>query len=269
MSPTSEKRPPDEARKRTTVSRAGGRQGTVARTGRKEKGVFFSTSNLRSILWVIVAFLVIRTFLLEAFKIPSGSMEPTLLVNDHLFVNKLAYGPHIPFTNINLPGYREPQRDDLAVYRSPDAGDGHPTVVKRIVALAGDTVHMRGGQLFVNGIAQRRSYGAPENPMHGSLTHPDFLWQRNHAIAGTRFGPPPAQPTYDDWGPLVVPPEHFFGLGDNRHDSKDARNYGPVPRTNLRGRPLFIYYSYESRDTDSPVPFITDIRWRRIGTSIR
>ncbi len=235
----------------------------------KEKSGFFSSANLRSILWVVIAFLLIRAFLLEAFRIPSGSMEPTLLVGDFLFVNKLAYGPHIPFTSINLPGYRQPQREDIAVYRSPDARDGHPTVVKRIVALSGDTIHMREGQLFVNGVAQPRSYGAPHNPEHGAQTDPDFVWQRNFTIIGSRFGEPPSVATYDGWGPLLVPQDHFFSLGDNRHNSKDARHYGFVPRGNLRGRPLFIYYSFDREGSDSPVPWITDIRWGRIGSAIR
>ncbi len=237
--------------------------------GTRERSSVLTFANLRSLLWVLIAFLVIRTFLMEAFRIPSGSMEPTLLIGDFLFVNKLAYGPHIPFTGMNLPGYSEPRRHDIAVYRSPDARDGHPTVVKRIVALAGDTIHMRGGQFFLNGEPQRRSFGAPESPMHGATGDPDFAWQRNVALEETRFGPPPDQPTYDDWGPLLVPGGHFFSLGDHRHNSKDARHYGFVPRRNVRGRPLFIYYSYEPHDTDSPVPFITDIRWRRILSRIR
>jgi signal peptidase I len=215
---------------------------------------------------------VIRTFFMEAFRIPSGSMIPTLLVGDFLFVNKLAYGPHIPFsgvTGVLLPGYAEPERNDLAVYRSPDARDGHPTVVKRIVAIAGDTIHMRQGQLFVNGDPQTRSFGAVENPMQANFSDPDFIWQHRASLDETRFGPPPMRPTFDTWGPLLVPENHFFSLGDNRHNSKDARHYGFVPRNNLRGRPLVIYFSYEGEDTDSPLPFITDIRWRRIGSRIR
>ncbi len=256
------RKPPAATKPR--APQTGGRRPEV-----RERSSVLTAANFRSLLWVVIAFLVIRTLLMEAFRIPSGSMEPTLLIGDFLFVNKLAYGPHIPFTGMSLPGYSEPQRDDIAVYRSPDARDGHPTVVKRVVALAGDTIHMRDGQFYVNGEARRRSFGAPENPMHGASSDPDFDWQRRVALAETRFGPPPDQPTYDDWGPLLVPDGHFFSLGDHRHNSKDARHYGFVPRGNVRGRPLFIYYSFEPHDTDSPVPFITDIRWRRIGSRIR
>ena len=88
-------------------------------------------------------------------------------------------------------------------------------------------------------------------------------------LKGSRFGEPPALPTLDDWGPLVVPSNHLFMLGDNRYDSKDGRYWGFVPRENVRGRPVFVYYSYNADDSDRALPFITDIRWGRIGTVIR
>ena len=210
----------------------------------------------RSILGAALIFLFIRTFFIEAFRIPSGSMEPTLLVGDFLFVNKLAYGPHIPFTNINLPGYSEPKRGEIAVYRSPDASDGHPTVVKRIVGLPGDTLHMRSALLHVNGIAQRQGYGADVGLAQDTYD-PAFVWQRQYALGRSRFGGAPATPTHDNWGPIVVPANHFFTLGDNRYNSKDARYYGFVPRENLRGRPLFIYFSIDWESFDA--------RWSRIG----
>ena len=107
-----------------------------------------------------------RAFLVEAFRIPSGSMIPTLLVGDWLFVNKLRYGPHVPFTDsTSLPGYAEPQRGDVVVFESPyqqdeaDRGaDPTPTLVKRLVGMPGDTLHMRAGLLHVNGVAQRHGY---------------------------------------------------------------------------------------------------------------
>ncbi len=211
----------------------------------------------RTIIGAAIIFLVIRTFFLEAFRIPSGSMEPTLLVGDFLFVNKLAYGPHIPFTDVSLPGYRALQRGDIAVYRSPDARDGNPTVVKRIVGIAGDTLYMRQGLLYVNGIAQRQGFGASDAGLYQDTYDPDFAWQRRYALERSRFGAAPAQPTHDNWGPIVVPPDRFFSLGDNRYNSKDARYYGFVPMANLRGKPLFIYFSI---DWDS-----FDVRWSRIG----
>lgn len=230
--------------------------------------------NVKAILVTLAIFLAIRTFLIEAYRIPSGSMIPTLLVGDWLFVNKLAYGPHVPFTDINLPGYDDPERGDVVVFVSPNQvdqpEDPNPILVKRLVAVAGDTVWMRGGVVHVNGMAQRQGFPASENPKgDGGFSHPLFSWQKPFEVRGTSAGDPPASPTLDDWGPLVVPKEFLFMLGDNRYDSKDGRYWGFVPRENVRGRPVFVYYSYNADESTRPLPFITDIRWGRIGTILR
>lgn len=249
----------------------------------KSSGTPTTWENVKAVLVTLAFFLVFRMFFLEAYRIPSGSMIPTLLVGDWLFVNKLVYGPNvtlgIPFTPIghnfgNLPGYAEPKRGDVVVFRSPDQidqpDDPNPTLVKRCVAVAGDTVYMRDGVFHLNGMAQRQGFPASENPKgEGTFSHPLFAWQKKFEITGTRFGEPPLQPTLDNWGPLVVPAAHLFMLGDNRYDSKDGRYWGMVPRENVRGRPVFVYYSYRADDSDRPLPFITDIRWGRIGTIIR
>lgn len=224
---------------------------------------------VRSVLSALAAFIVIKIFLLEAFRIPSESMVPTLLVGDFLFVNKLAFGPHIPFTRSRLPGYTDPKRGQVVVYQSPDSGDGNPIVVKRIVGVAGDTLYMRRGLLYVNGIAQRQGYGIPEDSDRPEEAGPEFEWQKRVALPSSRFGPPPASPSHDNWGPFVVPPRYLFSLGDNRYNSKDARYYGFVPRDNVRGTPLFVYFSYDGADSNSSVPWITDIRWARLGHLIR
>jgi signal peptidase I len=217
----------------------------------------------------IVLFLFVRTFLLEAFRIPSPSMVPEMLVGDWLFVNKLAYGPHVPFTDVNLPGYDEPARGDIVVFVSPpqvdQPWDPTPTLVKRLQAVGGDTVFMRGGVLHVNGVAKPQRADESTDIVGANETHPLFAWQKPHEISGSRFGEPPAVPTHDDWGPLVVPPGMLFMLGDNRYQSKDSRYWGLVPRENVRGRPVFVYYSYNADDSDRALPFLTDIRWSRIG----
>jgi signal peptidase I len=230
--------------------------------------------NFKAIVGTLAIFLLIRTFLLEAYRIPSGSMIPTLLVGDWLFVNKVAYGPHVPGTDTNLPGYTDPKRGDVVVFISPpqvdQPWDPTPTLVKRCVAVAGDTIAMKGGVLQVNGVPQRQGFAASQNVKgDGSFTHDLFAWQKQFELHGSRFGEPAASSTLDDWGPLVVPAEHLFMLGDNRYDSKDGRYWGFVPRKNVRGRPVFVYYSYRADDSDRPLPFITDIRWGRIGSIIR
>ena len=259
--------PAAESKKKNVVA--------AARGGRSSGKASAATWELlRSILGAVLIFLVVRTFLVEAYRIPSSSMVPTLLVGDWLFVNKLVYGPHIPFTSVNLPGYAEPERGEVAVFVSPrqidQPEDPTPTLVKRIAGSPGDTLYMRAGQLFLNGTAQSLVAGAEHNPrIDGDFTSPLFVWQQRFALRDSRFGPAPARPTLDDWGPIVIPAGHYFMLGDNRYQSKDSRYWGLVPRENFRGRPLFVYYSYDAEGSDSPLPFLTDIRWGRIGDRIR
>jgi signal peptidase I len=234
--------------------------------------------NFKSILGALAIFLILRAFLIEAYRIPSGSMIPTLLVGDWLFVNKAIFGAHIPFTNLSLPAFREPHRADVVVFVSPyqadeaEAGrDPTPTLVKRLVGTPGDTLYMRRGVLYVNGIAQRQGFGAnvPVTADIANSVDPLFDWQKRVGLTSSRFGAAPAQPNHDNWGPLVVPTRRLFMMGDSRYNSKDSRYWGFVPRENVRGKPLFVYYSYNADDSDRPLPMITDIRWRRIGHWIK
>ncbi len=232
--------------------------------------------NAKSFLGALLIFLVVRTLLVEAFRIPSGSMIPTLLIGDWLFVNKLRYGPHIPFTDINLPGYAEPARGEVVVFISPyqadeaaRGADPTPTLVKRLWAIPGDTVHMRDAVLHVNGVPQSQGPEYADNPVHDpNEVNPLYAWQRNFALQDTRFGSAPDNPTHDNWGPLLVPAGQYFMLGDNRYESKDGRYWGLVPRENFRGRPLFVYYSWDAESARS-LGWLTDIRWDRIGHRIR
>jgi len=228
----------------------------------------------KSIAGTIAIFLILRTFLVEAYRIPSGSMIPTMLVGDWLFVNKLRFGPNIPFTKVNLPGYAEPRRGDIVVFVSPyqsfNPDDPTPTVVKRLIGMPGDTIHSRAGVVHINGEAQRQGYAASRpGAMAGDLADPILRWQQTVEMKDSRFGPPPGTPTVDDWGPFAIPEGHYWMMGDNRYDSVDSRFYGFVPRQNIRGRPLFVYYSYNADDSDRPLPALTDIRWSRLGTVIR
>jgi signal peptidase I len=234
--------------------------------------------NVKSIVGALAIFLVLRAFLIEAYRIPSGSMIPALLVGDWLFVNKAIYGAHVPFSRVNLPAYREPKRGDVVVFVSPyqadeasRGADPTPTLVKRLVGTPGDTLYMRDGLLHVNGIAQRQGFGADTTPEPGlaNSVDPLFDWQKKAGLKTSRFGAAPAQPTHDNWGPLVVPSRRLFMMGDSRYNSKDSRYWGFVPRENVRGKPLFVYYSYNADDSDRPLPMLTDIRWSRIGHWIR
>jgi signal peptidase I len=234
--------------------------------------------NFKSIVGALAIFLVLRAFLVEAYRIPSGSMIPTLLVGDWLFVNKAIFGAHVPFSHASLPAYREPRRNDVVVFVSPyqsdEAARGNdptPTLVKRLVGTPGDTLHMRNAVLYVNGIAQRQGFGTSPttNPEVANAVDPLFDWQKKAGLKASRFGPAPAQPTHDNWGPFVVPHGKLFMMGDSRYNSKDSRYWGFVPRENVRGKPLFVYYSYNADDSDRPLPMLTDIRWSRIGHWIK
>jgi signal peptidase I len=229
---------------------------------------------IKELLPVIAIVFVTRTMLAEAYRIPSGSMEPTLLVGDWLFVNKVRYGPHIPLTNRSLPGYAAPKRGDVVVFESPPQDpairitpdDITPVLVKRLVGMPGDTILMRNGVLGVNGVSETRApapRAGPDDPQ------PLFAWQHQIEVSGSRFGAPIPQPSLHEWGPLVVPAGTFFMMGDNRDDSVDSRYYGVVPRANFRGTPAFVYYSYGPEEGLPYVRALTEIRWRRLGTWIR
>jgi signal peptidase I len=215
----------------------------------------------------IALFLVLRAVLVEAYKIPSGSMESTLLVGDFLLVNKLVYGATLPLTNVKLPAVREPRRGDVVVFVWPS--DPTKNFVKRLVALPGDTVSMQQGVLLLNGLEQDERYVVHTDP-GVDPTAEDFVWQRGHLVRTATAAPSARgyRPSRNNWGPLVVPDDHYFVLGDNRDNSLDSRYWGFVPDSLMRGTPMVVYYSY-SPDSTSAAPWLTNIRWRRLGERIR
>jgi signal peptidase I len=183
--------------------------------------------------------LVIRTLVVQAFTIPSGSMMDTLLVGDYILVNKFLYGPEVPFTEARVPGLRDPQRGDIIVFKYPQ--DEKRDFIKRIVAGPGETVQVRGAQVFVNGVPVREPYvKRVEGPM-----------------------PPGAQP-YCGYAygcePTVVPANSYFVMGDNRDNSQDSRYWGFVRREKIKGKAFLIYWSW---DSDRHW-----LRWWRLGNYI-
>jgi signal peptidase I len=211
----------------------------------------------------VLLFLLIRTFFVEAFKIPSGSMEGTLLVGDFLLVNKLVYGAELPFTHRRLPRLREPQRGDIIVFEWPE--DPSKNFVKRLVGIPGDTLSMRDGVLFRNGTAVAERYAVHTDPAMDPAGD-EFQWQRNYLVreAGATASSPASR---NNWGPLVVPEGNYFVLGDNRDNSLDSRYWGFVPDSLVKGRPFVIYYSY-APDTTKGFTWLTRVRWQRLGERI-
>jgi signal peptidase I len=219
---------------------------------------------MRSVGMAFVLFVIIKTFLVEAFQIPSGSMERTLLVGDFLFVNKAVYGAQIPGTGARLPGFESPRRGDVIVFAYPKNPDLN--YVKRVIGLGGDRVEMREGQVRVNGELLTETYVQRVDPMR-DISDPEFSWQRRYFV-GSRDDPRAVHPTRDNWGPLRVPAGKYFVLGDNRDNSADSRYWGFVDGGAVKGRPMVVYFSYD-REAHDALPWLTDIRWSRLGSLIR
>ena len=213
----------------------------------------------------ILLFLLIRTFLVEAFKIPSGSMENTLQVGDFLLVNKLVYGAEVPFTHKRLPRLREPSDGDVIVFEWPE--DQTKNFVKRLVGVPGDTLEMRDGTLIRNDTALSERYVEHTEPDMDPAPE-DFRWQRDYLVK-TAAAASGYHPSRNNWGPLVVPKGNYFVLGDNRDNSLDSRYWGFVPDSLLKGRTFVIYYSYSPDSADHSFAWLTHIRWTRLGERIR
>ena len=216
---------------------------------------------VKSIAIALVIWFVLRTLLVEAFRIPSSSMERTLLVGDFLFVNKALYGAEIPLIHTHLPSVREPRRGDIVVFDSrTEAG---VKVVKRVVGAPGDTLEMRANVLFRNGVRQVEPFAEHVDPDSDPSSPEMRLWQEQYLLPGVDRAT--YNPTRGIWGPLVVPAGQYFVMGDNRDNSYDSRYWGFVDRRVIRGRPLFIYYSYD-KESWRVLPPLTAIRWDRIGS---
>ncbi|HEU4456660.1 MAG TPA: signal peptidase I, partial [Longimicrobium sp.] len=189
------------------------------------------------------------------------------------------FGARLPFVDVALPAIRDPRHGEIVVFR-PTYNEPVQDVVKRVIGTPGDTLESRAGVVFRNGRQLDEPYarrsGDPDHPIQhtGGALDPVVIPERagyhNHLPALLPGADTAAyRPTRDSWGPLVVPAGHYFLMGDNRNSSLDSRFMGFIPREVIRGKPLFIYYSYD-RYRDSPFPaFITAARWGRIGHAIR
>jgi signal peptidase I len=219
----------------------------------------------KSLAIAFVLFLFIRTFLVHTFVIISGSMEDTLLVGDLLLVNRAAVGSQVPGTSIRIPGYSTLKRGDVLVFDPHH--EENMKLVKRLMGLPGDTLEMRNKVLFVNGEALDEPY-----VQHMDIAddqHPWMTWQTDYLVGGPPNGDEgPYRPTRDNWGPLAVPPGHYFMMGDNRDTSLDSRYWGMLEGWRLEGRAILVYFSYD-KNSFKPFPWIREIRWGRIGDRIR
>ena len=191
-----------------------------------------------SIVVAILIALFIRAFVVQAFKIPSGSMEPTLLVGDHLLVNKFIYGINLPFIERKFLVYKEPQRGDIVVFIFPK--DKKKDFIKRVVGVPGDTVEIRRKQIYING----------------------EIWDDSHGVY--RDAEVTGLVPRDNFGPVVVPPEHVLVMGDNRDRSYDSRFWGFVPFNQIKGKALILYWSWDRLSKN----IAEKVRFKRIGQLI-
>jgi signal peptidase I len=203
-----------------------------------------------SICSVLVVGLFILTFLAQNFVIPSGSMEKTLLIGDHLVVDRITLAP--PARWMPLVRYREPKRGDIVVFIKPGELDaeGKPAImflVKRLIGVPGDRIHLRNGVPIVNGFAQSEPHSEPTTPENYQEFLDEFPAVAPYPTPGGATERWAVDfPNHVENGELVVPPGKYFMMGDNRHDSLDSRYWGFVPRENIVGRPLFNYWSFNT-----------------------
>ena len=190
----------------------------------------------------IVLALFIRTFVVQAFKIPSGSMKETLLIGDHILVNKFIYGVKIPYVDKTIIAIKDPKREDIVVFRYPE--DPSLDFIKRVVGVAGDVVEIRNKKVYVNGDVVERDYAQHTQP---------------HSL-------PAAFSRRDNFGPVTVPTHSLFVLGDNRDNSKDSRFWGFVDLSAVKGKAFMIYWSWNKQNSGS---FINYVRWKRIGDLLK
>jgi len=235
-----------------------------------------------SICSVLVVGLFILTFLGQNFVIPSGSMEKTLLVGDHLVVDRITLAP--PAKWMPLVHYREPKRNDVVVFFKPvaDSNGEYLFLVKRLIGVPGDHIHLSNGVVMINGVAQDQPHAQPTTPENRADFLDEFPAVPPVATDDPGTGTPEEWaidfPKYIENGDLVVPPGMYFMMGDNRHNSLDSRYWGFVPRANIVGRPLFNYWSFntpEDQYTQTGIGnsiswlghvalhFFSDTRWKR------
>ena len=193
--------------------------------------------NIEAILVAIVLALFIRTFIIQAFKIPSGSMKQTLQIGDHILVNKFIYGIKLPFLMTTIVPIKNPKRGDIVVFKFPE--DPDKDFIKRVIGIAGDVVECRNKQVYIN---------------HKRLNH-DFGIHTDSNIISRGVQP------RDNFGPVIVPENSLFVMGDNRAHSYDSRFWGFVDLKALRGKALIIYWSWDKENFG--------VRWNRIGQILK
>lgn len=197
---------------------------------------------IEAIIIAILIAVVIRTFIMQAYKIPSRSMVPALLVGDHLLVNKFIYGIKIPIIRKVLIPITDPQRGDIIVFVYPN--DRTKDYIKRVIGVGGDKIEIKNKNIFINDQPYKDAFGI----FSDNLVYPAIVQPR------------------DNFGPVVVPQGSLFVMGDNRDESADSRFWGFVDLKDVEGKALIIYWSWNSEEQDNP---LQKIRWERLGNLLK
>lgn len=212
----------------------------------------------RSFFPILLIVLLLRAFLAEPFRIPSGSMKPTLLEGDFILVNKFTYGLRMPITGYKLLGLNEPQRGDVLIFRYPE--DTSVNFIKRVIALPGDTVSYRNHELFLNGQKITIDYLGTEQDFDeiGRIEvlkkFKEKIGSKEHLLYQSRS----ELRTQDE---ITIPEGHYFVMGDNRDNSEDSRKWGLVPEHLILGKGEYIWFSWNNDNKD--------VRWKRMFSKIQ
>ena len=227
--------------------------------------------------WVIVAFMLIEGTLVQARVIPSGSMENTVLVGDHLIVSRIGYDAGIPFTNIHMPLWRNPKRQQIIVFRAPLDDQGNPDFIKRCIGTPGDHLKIVAGQVYINDVPLQEPY-VLHAAGYADLAVENFPARFSELALNDRPEWATELREHTVNGELVIPPGQYFMMGDNRDNSNDSRFWGFVPRDDVIGTPVIIYMSINAPESVWGPGFAierfetyalalihpSEIRWRRL-----
>ena len=229
--------------------------------------------------WVILAFLFIEGTLVQARVIPSGSMEKTVLIGDHLIVSRFGYDAGIPFTQYHVPLWRNPKRQQIIVFKAPLSDQGFPDFIKRCMGVPGDRIKIVDGVVYVNGAKLNEPYAFHASDYAGLAVEnfPARISEMTTSFVDNPSWPQQAAKLTVN-GELVVPPGQYFMMGDNRDNSNDSRFWGFVPRENIIGTPLIIYMSIDAPEDVwepghvserfqtylSALFHPSEVRWRRL-----
>jgi len=231
---------------------------------------------LQALAIAVIVALVLRTFVLQAFRIPTGSMKDTLMVGDFLLVNKFVYGIRTPdrisgvdmeIPHIRLPAFKQPGRGDIIIFEYPK--DPSVDYIKRCIGLPGDTIEIRNNNVFINGQAEgEQEFVGKEYDPAEEATFAYFKIKQDDHRSYTIRHRADGRTKHNSFGPVVVPPGHYFMMGDNRDNSSDSRFWGFMPRENILGKAFVIYFSFDKYKKSTWNVFAA-IRWNRIFNIIR